>query len=67
VLLRVKIVDTLSQKAASLSFEALERFAMMHFPVQKMNHNGLCCVLIGTVQRFDKRPAHGVGEEAAIQ
>jgi hypothetical protein len=54
---------------ASLSFEALERFPTMHFPIQKMNHSGLCCVLIGTVQRSDKRMrlAHRVGEEAAIR
>ena len=45
----------LSQKAASLSFEALERFPKVHFRIQKMNHNGLCCVPIGTVQRSDRR------------
>ena len=58
----------LSQKAASLSFEALERFPKMHFPIQEMNRNGLCCVLIGTVQRSDRRRlAHRVCEEAAIR
>jgi hypothetical protein len=41
----------LSQKAASLSSEALERFPKVHFSIPKMNHNGLCCVPIGTVQR----------------
>jgi hypothetical protein len=45
----------LSQKAASLSFEALERFPKVHFRIQKMNHNGLCRVPIGTVQRSDRR------------
>jgi hypothetical protein len=45
----------LSQKAGSLSFEALERFPKVHFRIQKMNHNGLCRVPIGTVQRSDRR------------